>query len=132
MEMTLFGDDYARMAQYVEVGLFLHVTGKTQNRWNSDQLEFKPTNIRYLSEIREKLCKELLITLDLACLSDALVMQVNELLKAHPGTCSLSMKVVDPTDGIAINLQSRTLRVSPANTLLNALRAMDGIQCKVA
>ncbi|NID09421.1 DNA polymerase III subunit alpha [Fibrivirga algicola] len=132
MEMTLFGDDYARMAQYVEVGLFLHVSGKTQNRWNSDQLEFKPTNIRYLSEIREKMCKELAITINLAHLSEELINTINELVKAHPGTCTLSMKVQDPEEPVEVNLLSRTIRVFPANTLLNALRTMDGVRCKVA
>ncbi|RZL99541.1 MAG: DNA polymerase III subunit alpha, partial [Pedobacter sp.] len=124
--------DYARMAQYVEVGLFLHVSGKTQNRWNSDQLEFKPTSIRYLSEIREKMCKELAITINLAHLSEELIDTINELVKAHPGTCTLSMKVQDPEEPVEVNLLSRTIRVFPANTLLNALRTMDGVRCKVA
>ena len=132
MEMTLFGDDYARLAQYVEVGLFLHVTGKTQNRWNSDQLEFKPTNIRYLSEIREKMCKELLITLDLALLSQAMIGQINDLVRASPGTCTLSIRVKDPNEPVEVNLLSRTMRVFPTNTLLNALRTIDGVQYKVA
>lgn len=132
MEMTLFGEDYARMAQYVEPGLFLHVTGKTQNRWNSDQLEFKPTNIRYLSDIREKMCKELAITINLAFLSEDLIGVINELVKAHPGTCTLSMKVKDPDEPVEVNLLSRQYRVFPDNRLLNALRSMDGVHCKVA
>jgi DNA polymerase III subunit alpha len=132
MEMTLFGDDYARMAQYVEPGLFLHITGKTQNRWNSDQLEFKATNIRYLSEIREKLCKELAITINLACLSEELVQTIGELVKAYPGTCSLVLKVKDPDEPVEVTLNSRQFRVFPDNRLLNALKSMDGVYCKVA
>jgi DNA polymerase-3 subunit alpha len=132
IEMALFGDDYVRMGQYVEVGRFLHITGKTQNRWNSEQLEFKPTNIRLLTEMREKFCKELRVSLTLDALNAQLVAKINELVNAHPGTCTLQLHVVDHDERIDISLQSRTLKVSPANSLMRALEAMEGVSCKVA
>lgn len=132
VEMSLFGDDYVRMGQYIEVGRFLHVTGKTQNRWNSDQVEFKPTNIRLLTEIREKYCKELLITLDIACLSEQLIDTIDGLLKASPGTCNLSLKVIDADERIEVGLLSRTLKVHPANALLRGLDSLEGVTYKVA
>ena len=132
VEMTLFSDDYVRMGQYVEVGRFLHITGKTQNRWNSDQLEFKPTNIRLLNDMREKFCKELRVSLTLDALNAQLVAKINDLVNAHPGTCTLSLNVVDHQERIEVSLQSRTLKVSPANSFLRALEAMDGVTCKVA
>ena len=132
MEMALFGDDYVRMGQYVEVGRFLHVTGKTQNKWNSDQLEFKPTNIRLLTEMREKFCKELRVSLTLDVLNAQLITKINDLVNAHPGTCTLHLHVVDHDERIDISLQSRTLKVAPANALMRALEAMNGVTCKVA
>ena len=132
MEMALFGDDYVRMGQYVEVGRFLHVTGKTQNKWNSDQLEFKPTNIRLLTEMREKFCKELRVSLTLDVLNAQLITKINDLVNAHPGTCTLHLHVVDHDERIDISLQSRTLKVAPANSLMRALEAMNGVTCKVA
>ncbi|WP_338870067.1 DNA polymerase III subunit alpha [Spirosoma sp. SC4-14] len=132
IEMALFGDDYVRMGQYVDVGRFLHITGKTQNRWNSDQLEFKPTNIRLLNEMREKFCKEVRVSLMLDVLNAQLINQINELINAHPGTCTLSLNVVDPIERIEVSLQARTVKVFPANTFLRALEAMDGVTCKVA
>ena len=132
MEMALFGDDYVRMGQYVEVGRFLHVTGKTQNRWNSEQLEFKPTNIRLLTEMREKFCKELRVSLTLDVLNAQLVTKINDLVNAHPGTCTLHLHVVDHDERIDISLQSRTLKVAPVNALMRALEAINGVTCKVA
>lgn len=132
IELALFGEDYVRMGQYIEVGRFLHITGKTQNRWNSENLEFKATNIRLLTEMREKFCKELRVSLTIDSLSAQLVAKINELVNAHPGTCTLSLNVVDPAERIEISLQSRTLKVSPANTFLRALEAMEGVTCKVA
>lgn len=132
IEMALFGDDYVRMGQYVDVGRFLHITGKTQNRWNSEQLEFKATNIRLLNEMREKFCKEVRVSLMLDSLNSQLISQINELINAHPGTCSLSLNVVDPIERIEVSLQARTVKVFPDNAFLRALEAMDGVTCKVA
>jgi len=132
IEMALFGDDYVRMGQYVDVGRFLHITGKTQNRWNSEQLEFKPANIRLLTEMRDKMCKEIRVSLMLDSVNAQLVARLNELIGAHPGTCTLSLNVVDPNERIEVSLQSRTLKVSPANSFLRALEAMEGVTCKVA
>ena len=132
IEMTLFGDDYVRLGQYIEVGRFLHITGKTQNRWNSDNLEFKPVTIRLLTEMREKFCKELRVSLTIDSLSAQLVSKINDLVNAHPGTCTLSLNVVDHQERIEVSLQSRTLKVHPANAFLRALQAMEGVSCKVA
>ncbi|AQG79400.1 DNA polymerase III subunit alpha [Spirosoma montaniterrae] len=132
MEIALFGDDYVRMGQYVETGRFLHITGKTQNKWSSDQLEFKASSIRLLNEMREKMCKEIRVSLTLDALNAQLVARLNELVSAHPGQCTLSLNVVDPQENIQVSLQSRTLKVSPGNTFLRALEAMEGVTCKVA
>ncbi|PRY35510.1 hypothetical protein CLV58_11495 [Spirosoma oryzae] len=51
---------------------------------------------------------------------------------SHPGTCNLSLNVVDPDERLEISLQSCTLKVSPANTLLNALDSLAGVSYKVA
>ncbi|GAB3775304.1 DNA polymerase III subunit alpha [Spirosoma horti] len=132
LEMALFGDDYVRLVQYIEVGRFLHITGKTQNKWGSEQLEFKPTSIRLLNDMREKFCKELRVSLTIDALNAQLVAKINELVNAHPGTCTLSLNVIDHNERIEVSLQSRTLKVSPANTFLRALEAIDGVTCKVA
>jgi DNA polymerase-3 subunit alpha len=132
VELALFGDDYVRLGQYIDVGRFLHITGKTQNKWNSDQLEFKAVNIRLLNEMREKMCKEVRVSLTLDALNPQMVAQINDLINAHPGTCTLSLNVVDPDERLEISLQSRTLKVSPANTLLHGLDSLEGVSYKVA
>jgi DNA polymerase-3 subunit alpha len=61
VEMSLFGEDFVRMGNYIEEGLFLHVKGKLQNRWNSDTFEFRPNFIQLLTEVRTKYSKELCV-----------------------------------------------------------------------
>ena len=132
IELALFGDDYVRLGQYIEVGRFLHITGKTQNKWNSDNLEFKAASIRLLTEMREKMCKEIRVSLTIDALNAQLIARFNELVSAHPGTCNLSLNVVDQQENIQVSLQSRTLKVSPVNAFLRGLEAIEGVSCKVA
>ena len=65
-------------------------------------------------------------------LNAQLVSKINDLVNAHPGTCTLHLHVVDHDERIDISLQSRTLKVAPANSLMRALEAMNGVTCKVA
>ena len=130
--MTLFGEDYVKMGQYIEVGRFLHITGKTQNRWNSDQLEFKPANIRLLSELRDKLCKEVRVSLSLEAVTAQLISEINALITAHPGNCTLLLNVTDPDERMEVSMLSRTVKVAPNNSLLRGLESLDGVACKVA
>ena len=95
-------------------------------------MEFKPASIRLLNDMREKFCKELRVSLTIDALNAQLVAKINELVNAHPGTCTLSLNVIDHNERIEVSLQSRTLKVSPANTFLRALEAIDGVTCKVA
>ncbi len=131
IEMGLFGDDYVRLGSYIETGRFLHMTGKTQNKWNSEQLEFKPTSIRLLNEVRDKFCKEMRVSLSLDQVTPALIGQIDALLRKHPGTCNLLMTVADPTDGVQVSLLSRTLKVAPANELVRSLERLEGVACKL-
>lgn len=132
MEMSLFGEDYVRMGQYIELGRFLHVTGKTQNRWSSDQLEFKASNIRLLTEMREKMCKEVRVSLALQAINAEMIAKINELVVAHPGNCTFLLNVSDPEERIEVSLLSRTVKVSPVNTFIRGLEKMEGVVCKVA
>jgi DNA polymerase III subunit alpha len=131
IEMSLFGDDYVRLGSYIETGRFLHITGKTQNKWSSEQLEFKPTSIRLLNEVRDKFCKEVRVSLSLEQVTPALIGQIDALLRQHPGSCNLLMTVADPTNGIQVNMLSRTLKVAPANELVRSLERLNGVLCKL-
>jgi DNA polymerase III subunit alpha len=131
IEMSLFGDDYVRLGSYIETGRFLHITGKTQNKWSSEQLEFKPVSIRLLNEVRDKFCKEMRVSLSLDQVTPTLIGQIDALIRQHPGTCNLLMTVADPTDGVQVSLLSRTLKVAPVNELVRSLERLEGVMCKL-
>lgn len=127
-----FGEDFVKFSAYIEVGRFLFVKGKIQSRWNADdQYEFKISSMQLLSEVREKLTKEVRLQLDLELLDDALVQKLNEAVSQFPGKCALSVSVLDPHTRTEIKLNSRQFRVAPDNAFFKLIESMGGVTFSV-
>jgi len=131
VEMSLFGEDYVRLGNYIEVGHFLHVKGKVQNRWNSDQYEFRPVSMQLLTEVRQKYSKELCVKLDLKYLNHEFVAKLSTIVRTYPGHCNLVLNVADAEDRVEVSLLSRPYKVSPVNELLRALGDLEGVSCRL-
>lgn len=131
VEMSLFGEDYVRLNNYIEIGHFLHIKGKVQNRWNSDQFEFRPAAIQLLTEVRQKYSKELCVQLDLQVINNEFVAKIANLVKTYPGHCNLLMSIRDREEPVEVSLLSRPFKVAPVNELLKALEALEGVKCRL-
>ncbi|RRB07028.1 DNA polymerase III subunit alpha [Larkinella rosea] len=131
VEMSLFGEDFVRLGNYIEEGLFLHVKGKLQNRWNSDTFEFRPNFIQLLTEVRTKYSKELNVKMELKLINNEFVLKLTDLVKAYPGSCNLVLQVTDEEDRVNVSMLSRPFKISPVNELLKALDAMDGVDYRL-
>ena len=129
MEMSLFGEDFVKFSNYIQVGHFLYLKGRLQNRWKSeDQFEFKPSQIQLLSQIREKLTKEIRITVELDVIDEAMIQQINEAVIKNPGSCSLTLNVVDSLSQNEVKMLSRTRRVAPTNEFFKVIESMGGVR----
>ena len=129
MEMLLGGEEFVQMSNYIQVGRFLYLKGKVQNRWKQeDQFEFKPINIQLLTEIREKMCKEIKVQLLLEHIDGKFVADLSESIQNHPGSCKLSMTVADPESRMEVQMLSRTYRVAPTNSFFDSLRSLEGVK----
>lgn len=132
MEILMGGDDYTRMRNYLQVGFFLYIKGKVQNRWkNPDQFEFKPSHIQLLNEIRTKMCKEVHLQLPLNSLDHEKVQMINDAVVSNPGDCSLNFTFVDPDSAMELKLLSRKNRVTPTNEFFKAMKELDGLTFKL-
>ncbi len=129
IEILLGGDDYIRFKNYLQVGHFLHIKGRVQNRWRQeDQFEFKIMHIQLLTEIREKLCRKIKISLMLDLIDEKTVMILNETFTANPGACTVNMVVTDPETNAQVEMISRGYRVAPSNELFKTLGMIEGVQ----
>ncbi|MBC7920811.1 MAG: DNA polymerase III subunit alpha [Ferruginibacter sp.] len=132
LEIALFNKDYVQFEREVVVDRFLYVKGRVELRWGStDQYELKPTKIELLSEIREKMSKEIHIQIDVASLDAQLVSNLNALVQAHPGSCQLKMVIRDREEKIEVDMLSRKYKVSPSNELIRKLSEWQGVSYRL-
>lgn len=131
VDMALFGEDYLKLAHYIRPGEFLYIKGKVQQRYNSeDQWELKPVNIQLLSDIRSKLCKDLIINIDINNLKTNTVAKLEDLFGAYNGSCNVRFMFYDTMENISVEMFCRKYKIEPNNDLLNELRLMDELKFK--
>ncbi|PWJ58873.1 DNA polymerase-3 subunit alpha [Dyadobacter jejuensis] len=129
IEILLGGEDYIRFKNYLQVGHFLHIKGRVQNRWKQeDNFEFKVLHIQLLTEIREKLCRKIKVNLPLEFIDERTIQILKETFESNPGSCALNVVVVDQESRMEVELLSRGFRVAPSNELFKTLGLMDGVK----
>ncbi|KAA0993621.1 DNA polymerase III subunit alpha [Dyadobacter aurulentus] len=129
IEMLLGGEDYIRFKNYLQVGQFLYIKGKVQNRWKQeDQFEFKISQIQLLPEIMGKMCRKIRINLTLDQIDAQFIHLLTDTFGNHPGQCAVNMTVVDPDTRLEVEMLSRGYRVAPTNDLFKVLRGFHGVQ----
>jgi DNA polymerase-3 subunit alpha len=127
-ELAFFGEDYVKFKQYMVNGLFLFVKGKIAERFrNSGNFEFKVSSLQLLSELRDKLAKNITIHVPLKDLSDEFISKVNDIInenaKVEPRNCVLRFKVIDTDENVAVDLPSKKIKVNPNNDFIELLQS---------
>ena len=129
----LFSQDYLKFKPMLESGWFLYLTGSVQNRWNSEELEFKIHNIEHLSEIREKMTKGLELRMRLKDVNEIVVDEIARMATENPGKCSLKLSVIGAHEDRAIQLEmlSRKFSIDLNDSLMQDLKSLEDIEVKV-
>ncbi len=131
-QIMLFGKDYENFRKYVFMDYPLMIKGRIQPRpYNDQELEFKITSIRLLSQVREELVKSLTIKLQLSSLTDGFIQNLTTISENHQGKVQLKFKVFDNDENLAVEMFSRNKSVDVTNELLNELDQISDIQYSV-
>jgi DNA polymerase-3 subunit alpha len=128
----LFSDDYLRFKEFMVNGWFLYIKGVVVTKqWGDQRPEFKINSIQLLSEIREKLSKAIQVDIKPKAISLQLVEKIEQLVAQHPGKCSFKINLIEEGENISVDLLSRKFMVSPEDELLNALKDIPELNCRV-
>jgi DNA polymerase-3 subunit alpha len=133
-EMVLFGEDYLKFKMWLNPGEFLYIRGKLQDRYNQPgNTEFKISQIQLLSELRDKLLRNLTLKISIDKIDSAWIEKLDETILSDAGTskgkCVLKIKIFDPFDEkICVDLPSKKYRINPDNDLLNSLKKLAEIE----
>ena len=128
----MFGSDYAKFIGFVKLGEFLFIRASVVLRYNSDdQFEPKILQIQLLSEIRDKMIKNIQLVVDMDMLTERLIMDIEVLLQNNKGKANLKMQLWDKTENVFINTFSKKYSVALDNGLLEAFDKMDGVKYRI-
>ena len=130
MEFRLFGEDYQRFKHLLEPGMALYIKGKFQKRWNSEELEFKPVEIKLLEGIAENMTESITLKFPIERINDAMINQIDQLCQTHKGRHRLKMVLLDQTHRVKLSLIAKERKVNAGNELIAELDKL-GLDYKV-
>ncbi len=121
-DLTMFGEDYLKFRHLMVIGNFLFVKAKIQERWmQKDNLELKVLTMQLLSDVREKMIKNITIDVPLEEISSGFMQNILEILKTNPGNCNVRFNVIEKKENLKVELNSRKFKVAPHNEFLKEL-----------
>ncbi len=133
MEFRLFGEDYTKFRQYLDMEFFLYVRGVwKEKRWGGadgapPEKEFKLNSIELLNDILEKKTTSITITMPLDEVKPENISELRSFLHEHPGSCKVNMRVVNK-EGVWVDMHSKKVRVKPEQKLIYDIRDQLGLE----
>jgi DNA polymerase-3 subunit alpha len=131
VSLMLWGDDYVKWKHYLENGMFLFVKVKVNNRFNSETLELKTTQIYLLSSVREKFTRTLTLQIPLKDVNADMAKYISNITTASPGACSLKVSLLDMENNMSVDLVSKKIRLNLSNDLIGQVQKMNGVMMKL-
>ena len=123
--LNLFKENYLRFKHFMVPGTFILIKGRVEVPRYRTQLEFTPNSIELLQDLREKSTKQLNLKISSRAMDELLIEKLNQLFTDNQGSCPIQFTVFDTTEGLEINLPSRSIRVKPSNELFKDLAKLD-------
>lgn len=131
-EIPLFGQDYVQWLNYFSVGTALYVTAHMEaRRFDPTKFDMRLQEIQYLTDVKDTLVHELLITLPLDKVTQTLIDDLTDLTAAQSGHATLKFQVFSP-EGYRLTLRSRAREIGVSNRLLDYLDSLEDVTYKVS
>ncbi len=130
--LALFGKDYENFRKYCYLDYPLLLKGKVQPRpYNDQELEFKIKTMMMLSQVRDEMVDNLILTIPLSSINQNMIDEIKENILVKKGKVNLKFKIVDLEENIGVELFSRTERIEVTNELISFLNQKTDIQYSI-
>jgi DNA polymerase-3 subunit alpha len=129
---TLFGEDYLKFKNFMNVGWFLFLEGAVmKNTWGQMNTEFKIRNIDLLNEIGIKRSKGVQLRINAADITRDLIGKIEGVCQEYNGNTPLYLKLRDDRENIYLELMSRRFRVNPVNEMVSKMKKAGDVEVEV-
>jgi DNA polymerase-3 subunit alpha len=121
-QMVLFQDSYINHRRFMEVGYFIYIKGRVDNRWQKENdFELKVQGMEMLNDVRDKYFGKITIQLELDKLNRDILTHFQSLSKTKPGNCVLNFDIIDSGENASLRMLSTKVKFSPNNEVLDWL-----------
>jgi len=130
--ITFFSKEYIEYKKFFTVGYPLLLRGKVAPRFGDQkELEFKPTSIDLLSEMRQKMIQSIAIKVPIDKISEDLINEIQLIAEQNKGNSELKFIIFDPPTKVWVQMASRSHRVQVSNELIDYLQNRSDLEYKV-
>lgn len=132
IDLFLFQEDYLKMKHFLNEGECLFVNGKWQQRRNNeDRYDLRIKQLMLLSDVKDKLLKEIRIEISLPDISVKIMDDLKKIIDENPGKCLLKLKINDESENISVVLPSKKIKMKIDNDILVKLNEIEGLKIKL-
>ncbi len=129
LSLMAFRETYLKFSHFFKEGeiLLLKIQVEMNKYRNPPEIDYRILEIMQMDEAKERLPKELSITLNLHEISNTVVTDLGKLISDNPGNSSVMITVLHEPDKLSLPLRSNKLKVEVNNQLLGALKTFEGV-----
>jgi DNA polymerase III subunit alpha len=130
LEITMFSESYAKFKSFFEEGSCLYISGEYKQRFNSDEMEFRVSEVRLLEAVGAEKTSSITLRIPVERVTADLIEKIETLCKTHKGKHDLKMELIDLTNREKLSFTSMARKVNVGNELIAALEVL-GVECGV-
>jgi DNA polymerase-3 subunit alpha len=130
LEIVMFSETYARFKSFFEEGTSVYVEGEYKQRYNSDEYEFRVSNVRLLETIGDEKTQSVTLKIPVERVTADLIAQIERICAAHKGKHTLRMELIDFHQKECMSFTASAKKVSVGNAFLAEMESI-GIECGV-
>ena len=129
---TLFGDDYLKFKNFMNLGWFLFIEGAViKNSWGQQNVEVKIRNIELLNELGIKRSKGVQLRINSTDINEEMIGVIEDVCQEYAGNTPLFLKIQDEKENISLELLSRKFRVNPINDMAVQMKKAGAVEVEV-
>jgi DNA polymerase-3 subunit alpha len=131
VEIMLWSDDYVKFQNYLEKGKSVLVQGEFKSRFNTDQYEFKVTNINLLEITKANFTKQLILDVPTKVINSDFVDFFDKNVKSYPGKTSIKFNIIEPKDNLKLSLYTLANGVTMNDEIVHWLEENKDVDVQV-
>ena len=121
-EFRLFGDEYINFRNYFIETALLYISASFLKRKWDNRLQLKINKIHLLSEVSNKIIKEISFNISLSKINESFIDQILKTIQQYPGKHKLKISILD--EGVKLDFLSKKFQVNISDNFVKDMQLL--------